>query len=206
MSKRKITYDPKAVEITTVPLKGALIERVHGKAYRIKPRFYAVSDGNLRTRGTWVAQIHDKKVRDKDGFIHDASVISVFLAPANASIRMISLTRQSIMVQPATVGRYAGRPYAHVTFRDPQQFGGKKTVGRGERDELPDWFMNSYGRRLRLRKTVQGAVESDSDFGQRMGAYHDIKQVVVFPDWDDEEFIRYFFMMRIFSVEQGYEF
>ena len=206
MRKSRVTYDPAKIDIELIPLKGARIDHVHGKEYRVKPRLYSVADGNLKTRGTWVTQLHDKKVRAKDGTIHEVTVVSVFLAPANSSKRMIAFTRQSIMVQIATVGRYRGLPYAHVTFRDPQQFGGKKTAGRGQRGELPAWFKKRYGRRMRLRKTVQGAVESDSEVGQRLGAFHDIKQVVVFPAWDDQEFIRYFFMMRVFSVENGYEF
>lgn len=42
--------------------------------------------------------------------------------------------------------------------------------------------------------------------GQRLSKYHDIKQVIVFDDWNDEEFIRLFFMMRVFSADQEFEF
>lgn len=205
MPKQKISYDPNAVEITLLPIKGSCMERVHGQTYIVQPRLYSVSDKNLKTRGSWVAQVHEKRKVDQNGVTHESLVISIFLAPSNASHRMISLTRSSIMVQQAAVGRYAGKPYIHVTFRDPEGFGGKRTAGRGERTELPDWFMAHYSNRLRLRKTVQGAVQSDSEVGQRLATFHDIKQVVVFPYWDDEQFIRLFFLMRVFSVEQGYE-
>lgn len=61
---RSISYDFNKVDILACDLKGAMIERVHGNQVRIKPRFYRVRDGNLKTRGEWVVQLHEKKVKE----------------------------------------------------------------------------------------------------------------------------------------------
>ena len=190
---KSISYDFDKVFISACDLKGAMIERVHGKQARIKPRFYRVRDNNLKTRGEWIVQLHEKKIEEKSGGKH------------HAKTEMVLLTRQSIMIQEGKIGKYKGKPYAHITFRKPGQRGGKKTAGRGQKDELPRWFMDRYKRKMKLRSTVQGKVTSEFEAGKRLGKFHDIKQVVVFKDWDDEELIRYFFIMRVFSVEQGYE-
>jgi hypothetical protein len=182
------------------------IDRVHGIEFRVKPRLYEVRDGNIKTRGSWFIELFPKQVANKDGVTHEALVISPFLAPSNASNRMAQLTRQSIMVQPATAGAYAGRPYAHITFREPGSWGGKRTAGRGEKESLPGWFLSLYKRKIRLRKTVQGKVQSDDEVGQRLSKFHDIKQVVVFDDWNDQDFVRFFMAMRVFSAERGFAF
>jgi len=119
---------------------------------------------------------------------------------------MIGLTRRSIMVQGCSVGQYKGRPCCHLSFRPLNQPGGRKTLSRGQRDQLPPWIKRLYGRRVRLRRTVQGRATSTTDFGKRMVRYHDKRQVVVFNEWDDAEFIRYFFVLRVFSEFQGYTF
>ncbi len=61
---RSFSYDFNKVDILACDLKGAMIERVHGNQVRIKPRFYRVRDGNLKTRGEWVVQLHEKKVKE----------------------------------------------------------------------------------------------------------------------------------------------
>jgi hypothetical protein len=119
---------------------------------------------------------------------------------------MAMLTRQSNMLQPATKGKYAGRPYTHITFRDPGVFGGKRTADRGVKALLPEWFRRTYGRRIGLRQTAQGKVLSDDAVGQRLSKYNDIKQVIGFDYWNDEEFIRLFFMMSVFSADKEFEF
>lgn len=200
------TYDKNGIRIQKLPIQGVRVERVHGKEYCVAPRFYSVKDANLRTRGEWTVELHAKQVERSDGSAHEATVVKIALAPSRASIRMASLSRQSIMVQPANKGRYAGLPYAHITFREPQALGGKKTAGRGEKSLLPDWFRQRYARRIRLRETVQGKIQSDDDVGARLGRFHDIKQVVVFDSWDDAEFIKLFFIMRVFSADQGFSF
>jgi hypothetical protein len=57
---------------------------------------------------------------------------------------------------------------------------------------------------LRLRQTVQGKVQSQNETGKRLGRYHDIKQVIVFDGWVDEEFIKLLFAMRVFAAETGF--
>lgn len=200
------TYNRDAITIRRLPIEGVRIDCVHGKEYRVEPRLYAVKDANLRTKGDWTVELHAKLVERRDGSAQEATVVRVALAPRRANVRIASLTRQSIMIIPATKGKYAGRPYAHVTFREPQVFGGKKTAGRGEKDALPEWFLRRYSRQIRLRETVQGKIQSDDGVGARLSKFHDVKQVVVFPEWDDMEFIRLFFMMRVFSAEQDFKF
>lgn len=202
----EVQYDTGAIEISRVPIDGVRIDRVHGKSYRVAPRYYVVRDRNLRVRGAWVIELHTKQVTEPNGAVHEATVVKALLAPKTASKRMTSLTRQSIMFQPGRQGKYRGLPYAHITFREPDALGGKRTAGRGQKGALPTWFNRRYGRRTRLRETVQGKVISDDAVGQRLSKYHDIKQVVVLDEWDDEEFIRLFFMMRVFTSEQGYVF
>ena len=197
-------YDPAKLEIEKCSIRGVRIDRVHAKEYRVKPRLYLVRDKNIPIGGQWLVQLHDKHVVEGSGDSHKATVISIMLAPLRANNRMTALTRQSIMIQPATQGKHVGKPYAHVTFRPPGQRGGKKTAVRGQKDYLPGWFLQRYKRKIRLRRTVKGKVQSDSDVGKRLGKYHDIKEVVVFDDWDDIEFVRYFFMMRVFSAFHGF--
>ena len=199
-------YQPELVSIEPVPIKGLRIDRVHGQEFRVKPRLYSVSDMNLKTRGLWTIELYPRQVANKDGVIHQALVVSAFLAPSNASNRMAQLTRQSIMIQPATQGAYAGRPYAHITFREPGSWGGKTTAGRGEKEKLPEWFLSLYKRRIRLRKTIQGKVQSDDAVGKRLSKFHDIKQVVVFDAWEDNQFILLYMSMRVFSAEIGFAF
>jgi hypothetical protein len=199
-------YDRNRVSIEKLPIEGIRIDRIHGKQYRVAPRFYAVKDGNLRTKGTWTIELHAKPVERSDGSVHEATVVKVALAPRHASIRMASITRQSIMIVPATRGKYAGLPYAHVTFREPDAFGGKRTASKGDKNALPDWFVRHYGRRIRLRETVQGKIQSEDVVGARLSKFHDIKQVVAFDAWEDEQFIRLFFLMRIFSAERAFKF
>lgn len=198
------TYNPADVSIQKLPIKGVRTDRVHGKEYRVKPRFYAVNDRNLKVPGEWTVELHAKLVERNNGSAQEVTIVKVALAPLRTTIRMASLTRQSIMIVPATQGRYEGLPYAHVSFREVQSFGGRQTATRGEKDALPSWFPKSYARRLRLRATVQGKIQSDDIVGKRLGRFHDIKQVLVFDEWDDEEFIRFFFLLRVFSAEQGF--
>jgi len=200
------TYDSGGILIERLPIDGVRIDRVHGKEYRVVPRFYSVKDSNLRTKGSWTVELHTKRVQKADGSSHEAIVVRIALAPRRAGNRMASLTRQSIMIQSATKGKYSGLPYAHITFREPQAFGGKRTAGRGEKDSLPSWFSERYRRRIRLRETVQGKVISDDVVGARLSKFHDVKQVITFDSWDDLEFIRLFFMMRVFAADQGFKF
>jgi hypothetical protein len=199
-------YDNKKLQIRDCPIKGVRVDRVHGKSYKVKPRFYFVKDGNLPVKGEWLFQIHPKKVVDRSGREYEATILSIFLAPRTATNKMINLTRQSITVQSAGMGSFKGRPYAHVTFRPLEGQGGKKTASRGQKDSLPAWFKSRYGRMLKLRRTVQGQVQSEHEVGRRLGKYHDTKQVVVFKSWDDHEFIRYFFLMRVLSAYEGFDF
>lgn len=201
-----VQYDNDAIVISRLAISGIRIDRVHGNSYRVEPRYYVVRDRNLCVRGAWVIELHTKQVEERNGAVHESTVVKVLLAPKTASKRMASLTRQSIMFQPGKEGRYRGLPYAHITFREPDVLGGKRTAGRGQKGALPSWFKRQYGRRTRLRVTVQGKVISYNVVGQRLSKYHDVKQVVVLDEWDDEEFIRLFFMMRVFSSEQGYVF
>ena len=207
MTKRKSLvpeYDPEKLEIEKCLIRGVRIDRVHGQEYRVKPRLYLVRDKNIPISGQWLVQLHEKHVVEGNGDSHKATVVSIMLAPLRANNRMTALTRQSIMIQPASKGKHVGKPYAHVTFRPPGEHGGKKTAVRGQKDYLPGWFLQRYKRRIRLRKTVKGKVQSDSTVGKRLGKYHDIKEVVVFAEWDDCEFVRYFFMMRVFSAFHGF--
>jgi len=198
------SYESDCIAIERLSIEGVRIDRIHGNSYFVYPRLYSVRDDNLKAKGPWIVELHNKQVPNKDGTSHEATVVTISLAPKRASKHMASLTRQSIMVQPAGQGTYRGRPYAHVTFRDPEALGGKETAGRGEKDLLPAWFKRRYGRRLRLRRTVQGKVTSTHEVGKRLAKYHDIKQVVVFDDWQDEEFIKLFFAMRVFAAETGF--
>ena len=197
-------YDPSKLEIEQCSIRGVRIDRVHGQEYRVKPRLYLVREKNLPIGGQWLVQLHEKHVVEGTGDSHKATIVSVMLAPLRASTRMTALTRQSIMIQPASTGKHVGKPYAHITFRPPGQHGGKKTAVRGQKDHLPGWFLQRYKRKIRLRRTVKGNVQSDSNVGKRLGKYHDIKEVVVFDEWDDVEFVRYFFMMRVFSAFHGF--
>ena len=197
-------YDPSKLEIEQCSIRGVRIDRVHGQEYRVKPRLYLVREKNLPIGGQWLVQLHEKHVVEGTGDLHKATIVSLMLAPLRASNRMTALTRQSIMIQPASSGKHVGKPYAHITFRPPGQRGGKKTAVRGQKDHLPGWFLQRYKRKIRLRRTVKGNVQSDSNVGKRLGKYHDIKEVVVFDEWDDVEFVRYFFMMRIFSAFHGF--
>jgi len=192
------------LEIEECSVRGARIDRVHGKEYRVKPRLYLVRDKNIPISGQWLVQLHEKHVVEGSGDSHKATIVSIMLAPLRANNRMTGLTRQSIMIQPASEGKHAGKPYAHVTFRPPGQHGGKKTAVKGQKDNLPAWFLRRYKRKIRLRRTVMGKVQSESSVGKRLGKYHDIKEVVVFDEWDDFEFIQYFFMMRVFSAFLGF--
>jgi hypothetical protein len=47
-------------------------------------------------------------------------------------------------------------------------------------------------------------VTSNSTEGRRLARFHDRAQVVIFDNWDDAEFIRYFFALRVFSEFKGY--
>ncbi len=194
-----------AVEIEPLDLKGARVEHVHGKEYKIMPRYFRVMDGNLKAKGPWIMELSEKLVEEKDGRLHEATVVSVMLAPTRASTRMTGLTRQSITVQPGKKGRYKNLPHVHVTFREPNSKESKKTAGRGEREYLPKWLFAEFHNRLRLRETVQGKVKMKKKHSH-LGKSHDVKQVIVFPKWDDQEFIRLFFMMRVFTADQGYGF
>ena len=197
-------YDSTMLEIEECSVRGVRIDRVHGKEYRVKPRLYLVRDKNIPISGQWLVQLHEKHVVEGSGDSHKATIVSIMLAPLRANNRMTGLTRQSIMIQPASEGKHAGKPYAHVTFRPPGQHGGKKTAVKGQKDNLPAWFLRRYKRKIRLRRTVMGNVQSESSVGKRLGKYHDIKEVVVFDEWDDFEFVRYFFMMRVFSAFLGF--
>ena len=127
----EVQYDTDDIEISRLPIAGVRIDHVHGNSYRVAPRYYVVRDRNLHVRGAWVIELHTKKVEESSGAVHEATVVKVLLAPMTASKRMTSLTRQSIMFQPGREGRYRGLPYAHITFREPDALGGKRTAGRG---------------------------------------------------------------------------
>jgi len=200
------SYDFTQLEITPLLMTGSRIDRVHGKEYMVVPRFYEVRDRNLKGNGKWIVEIHPKRVEEKNGGEHEALVLTPSLAPPRASRRMAMLTRQSIMIQAGIKGNHKGKPYAHVSFRPAEGVGGRKTAGRGQKDSLPSWFPARYRRMMRLRQTVQGKVISDDPVGKRLGHYHDIKQVVVFKEWDDQEFIRYFFSVRVFSALSDFAF
>lgn len=199
-------YDPKLVRIERLPLEGVRIDRVHGREYVVTPRYYLVRDKNLRVHGAWMIELHQKLVERNSGEVQEATIVRAAMAPTRASKRMAALTRQSIMIVPATQGAYAGRPYAHVSFRPPQAQGGRRTATRGQKDSLPDWFSRIYGRRVRLRSTVQGRIQSGTVVGKRLSKFHDIKQVVVFDEWSDDHFIRFFFVVRVYAADRGYAF
>jgi hypothetical protein len=199
-------YDPKQVLIERLPLKGVRVDRVHGREYIVNPRYYRVNDANLRTRGDWTVELHKKLVERTSGDLQEVTIVKALMAPMRASVRMASLTRQSIMIVPGTLGSYKGRPYAHVSFRPAQTAGGRRTAARGEKGHLPEWFSRLYKRRLRLRATVQGKIASSSVVGRRLSKFHDIKQVITFADWNDEEFIRFFFVVRIYAADLGFSF
>ena len=147
------TYDPKRVLIEKLPLKGVRVDRVHGEEYLVAPRLYRVMDGNLRTPGEWTVELHKKFVERSSGDRQEVTIVRAAMAPLQTSIRMASLTRQSIMIVPAKKGRYEGRPYAHVSFRPTQTRGGRRTAARGEKEALPAWFSRLYGRRIRPPNT-----------------------------------------------------
>ncbi|MGD9597154.1 MAG: hypothetical protein AB7G76_09545 [Steroidobacteraceae bacterium] len=199
-------YDPAKLSIRSIPLNGVRIDRVHGKEYRVEPRFYGVVDKNLATGGEWIVELHRKLVARSSGEVQDALIVRPALAPRRASSKMVSLTRQSIMIVPATKGKYEGRPYAHISFRQAQSFGGRRTASRGEKDALPEWFLEHYKRKLRLRATVQGKIHSDDAVGIRLSKFHDAKQVLIFDEWKDEDFIRFFFIVRVYANDQGFTF
>lgn len=189
-------------------IAGLRIDRAHGKNSVVKPRIYEVRDGNMPFKGAWYVQMMPKWVETKARASkeREALVISVFTVPTGVQRSMVGLTRRSIMIQGCSVGQYKGRPYAHLSFRPLNQHGGKKTLRRGQRDQLPPWIQSLYGRRIRLRRTVQGKATSDKAFGKKMGKFIDKKQVIIFDRWDDAEFIRYFFALRVFSEFMGYTF
>ena len=196
-------YVVEDVEITRLPIEGLRIDRIFQGEYKVAPRLYSVIDRNLKAKGPWVVELFERRVQERTGRTHVARVLSVALAPKRASKRMVSLTRQSILSQPAKKRPFTGKPYVHVTFRDPQAFGGKETAARGERELLPSW-LDHYQSRLRLRETVQGKVKSRTKVGRTLGGVHDSKQVIVLKDNSDEELIRLFFAMRVFSAEKGF--
>lgn len=199
-------YDPAQLSIRSIPLSGVRIDRVHGKEYRVEPRFYGVVDKNLTTGGEWIIELHRKLVARSSGEVQEVLIVRPALAPRRASSKMVSLTRQSIMIVPATRGKYEKRPYAHVSFRQAQSFGGRRTASRGQKNALPNWFLKLYKRRLRLRATVQGKIHSDDVVGIRLSKFHDAKQVLVFDEWNDEDFIRFFFVVRVYANDQGFTF
>ena len=199
-------YDPKLVLIEKLPLRGVRVDRVHGKEYLISPRYYLVRDKNIGTPGDWTIELHKKLVERVNSDVQEVTIVRAAMAPPKASIRMASLTRQSIMIVPATRGRYQGRAYAHISFRPVQTHGGRRTAARGQKDALPDWFSRIYGRRIRLRATVQGKIRSDNVVGRRLSKFHDMKQVVTFDEWRDEDFIRFFFVVRVYAADLGFTF
>ena len=79
-------YDIQKVEIEECTITGVRIDRVHGQDYRVKPRLYLVRDGNLRTRGQWTVQLHPKWIAEKNGGSHEATVVSIFLAPLSPAL------------------------------------------------------------------------------------------------------------------------
>jgi hypothetical protein len=198
------TYEPRKVSVERLTLKGVRVDRVHGKEYLVAPRYYRVKDGNLKASGDWTIELHRKLVERSSGTEQEVTIVRALMAPLRSSVRMASLTRQSIMIVPATKGAYRERPYAHVSFRPVQTQGGRRTASRGQKGTLPEWFQRIYGRRIRLRATVQGKIESESAVGRRLSKFHDIKQVVVFDDWIDEDFIRFFFVVRIYAADLGF--
>lgn len=197
-------YEPSKVVIERLALKGVRVDRVHGKEYLVAPRYYRVKDGNLKRSGEWTIELHKKFVERSSGTVQEVTIAKALVAPLNSSLRMASLTRQSIMIVPATKGTYRGKPYAHVSFRPVQTLGGRRTALRGQKGALPEWFHRLYGRRIRLRATVQGKIESESAVGRRLSKFHDIKQVVVFDSWNDEDFIRFLFVVRIYAADLGF--
>lgn len=54
----KQVYDPASIEIWQLDLIGTRINRVHGKEFRVRPRFYSVRDKNLHNPGTWIVELH----------------------------------------------------------------------------------------------------------------------------------------------------
>lgn len=201
-------YAPRKVTVKDTGVTGLRIDRAHGKNSLVKPRIYEVKDANMPYKGAWYVQIMPKWVetKAKASKEREALVVSVFAVPVGVRQAMVGLTRRSIMVQGCSVGQYKGRPYCHLSFRPLNQHGGKRTLSRGQRDQLPPWIKRLYGRRVRLRRTVQGRATSDKAFGRKMAKHIDRKQVIIFDRWDDAEFIRYFFVLRVFSEYQGYTF
>jgi len=199
-------YIPAKVTVRDTGITGLRIDRAHSKNTVVKPRIYEVRDANMPFKGAWYMQVMPKWVetKAKASKEREALVLSVFAVPTGVRRAMIGLTRRSIMVQGCSAGQYKGRPYCHLSFRPLNQHGGKKTLSKGQRDKLPPWITSLYGRRIRLRKTVQGKATSDKKEGKRLAKVHDRKQVIIFDRWDDVEFIRYFFALRVFSEFKGY--
>lgn len=202
--KRK--YDANAISIRPLPIKGQRIDRVRGSEYRSTVRLYAVRDENLTAKGDWIVEVAEKQARKRQGQSRARLALKVFLAPGSATRHMTLLTRHSIIVLASEVARYRDRPHVHVTFRPVGAQGGKRTAKKAERELLPPWFLKHYKSRLRLRETVQGKVTSEHESGRRLGKFHDSKQVVVFRDWDEVEFIKLLFVMRVFAADQGFEY
>lgn len=203
--QQQVAYDPTLVSIEKLAISGTRVERVHGEEYVVTPRFYSVCDRNLSRKGAWLLELYEKLLSRAHGDDQRVTIVTAALAPADSPPRMASLTRQSIMIVPGMLGKYRGMPYAHVSFREAQSFGGRRTAVRGGKDVLPEWFLERYSRRLRLRKTVQGRVQSDHKAVKHLTKYHDNKQVVVFDAWDDEQFIRLFLLTRIYAADKGFK-
>jgi hypothetical protein len=165
-----------------------------------------VKDGNLKVLGNWMIELHKKLVERTSGDVQEVTIVRAAMAPPKASVRMASLTRQSIMIVPATKGHYKGYAYAHISFRPVQTRGGRRTAARGQKDALPGWFSRLYKRRIRLRETVQGKIQSNNVVGKRLSKFHDIKQVIIFDEWRDEDFIRFFFIVRVYAADLGFTF
>ncbi len=145
---------------------------------------YAVVDRNYDRLNRWLFLVQQLKKR---------GLIIVRPNQATGKSSWGGIDRSSVVFPRTTRPGYRGLSYCKIGLADPSGGQTKFVMRRAERDALPPW-MRSLRTRMRLKQTVAATRGTDGR--------HQV--LWVRPD-DHARMIRFFFAMKVWVLDQGYQ-
>lgn len=194
-----MSYSPIKVSVAKSDYVGAYVDRSGSDYAIIRPRYYEVVDLNFDTKKRFLVEITESKRRRDDEGDEGAAHARLVFAPTDMPKRVLAVSQLSCSFSRPSRANLRKRAYAMVTFRRPMIRGGRRVVPAACAKSLPAWFRGCYGRQFapsyKLNKPQKGARGNLSDM-----------LCVVFPSWDEVEFVKYYMLARVYAAYRQYTF